>query len=153
MNGKSSRLIQREKCTLKAGFQNALFAEWIIKKHLGCCRFAFLQLSELLPCMQVIIERKKHLKTISFRDTGPHSTSPHANHIETHCWNTIICLYVSSKAVLLALVVTAHIFTLYVCGGGTSFISGFCFLSSFGQLVEVSCRQGVQWGKDKFKLQ
>ncbi len=85
LNGKSSRLIQREKCTLKAGFQNALFAEWIMKKHLGCCRFTFLQLLELLPCMQVIIEKKKHLKTISFRDTGPHSTSPHANHIETHC--------------------------------------------------------------------
>lgn len=49
-------------------------------------------------------------------------------HIETHCWNTIICLDVSSKAVLLALVVTADIFTLYVCGGRMSFISGFCFL-------------------------
>lgn len=56
----------------------------------------------------------------------------------------------SSKTVLLALVGTAHIFTLYVCGGGTNFISGVLFSfklqvfgTSFGQLVEVSCRQDV----------
>lgn len=130
---------KEKKCTLKchwwrsrpkSGFQNVLF-DCMDEKHLWCCRFAFLPLLELLPCVQVIIERKKHLKTISFRDTGPHSTSPQN---EPH-WNALlkyhymfVLAHVSSKAVLMALVVTLHIFTLYVCGGGTIFISGFCFL-------------------------
>jgi len=118
------------------------------QKHLWCCCFSFLPyLRSYYPTCRFIIERKKNLKTISFWETGPHSSSPQTNHNKTHCWNTIICLCCPRRQ---ALVITVHIFTLYVCSGWTSFILGglfsiklLVFGSSFGLLVEVSCRQEV----------